>query len=490
MLNIASRSDLASYFATLDASALKPTSLDFNQDLSRLRPSHTALNFDLPLQRGNLPTQIIVRDDDVQDFFAWTSTFVDGLSPLTGFIEVLSVSEFTAKRVGPNLNLRQRNALLGVVLMDGLLQSKARLRIPDSILPAALRTLSAVFYQTIVAGNASHEISDSAASWATIRESIFSPKMPFAIEHILTFFGRIMPLITTSTAVDANDGMTQVIQSYFSANNNTSIWRDTQWEKAFSIDVSELLLQSREERLRLINSRIDQFDERLSIDMRCALGGYMLSLVADGDFALWPTSLTYPQLPTLPLWFAFFTAGSEQSNILSIGQSIGRRLVNLLRFRAIDVDIDAREFLISRRLRPRANTIIDFPLTSFNVLKVRLGFEVAGWFSVREPQSSPPQSRSENARRHAIIEARHAAEYILKTLSPLVHDVRPPSRSESQAASSKSGPLIDVEVESSVGIKSTELATQQESERTLLPLGADSINEHISLPTKRRRKRT
>ena len=132
---------------------LEPARTDLRSVLPRLSRGAVVIEFEADDVRvGMMPSRIIVPNDWLDEFFAWSSTYVEGLSPLTAFIDVWSADEALESRRRLDLTIRQKGALIGAALMDALLQSKSRMKVPDSILPAALRTLSAVFVQTINIG--------------------------------------------------------------------------------------------------------------------------------------------------------------------------------------------------------------------------------------------------------------------------------------------------------------------------------------------------
>jgi hypothetical protein len=445
---LATRDDLVAYFATLDASVLFHRNPKHPGALLSLQPGTAIVEFgeSSPEQRA-LPKRIIIRSDDVEDFFAWSSTYIDGLRPLTAFIEVLSHKQAEEDRLAPNFSFRATQGLLNAVLMEGLLQSKARTRIPDAILPACQRTLSAVFYQALRLGAAPWEISDASRLWLEIRSALGAPELTFQSHHVIEFWGVI------SAAFTSPHRSTSLLDSV--RRSLTAGAREVFWDGPTTISLPDsldrFLRAPREERMRFIDDRIKGVSEKRGANISdAALAGYLLSLVADGDFAMWPTAATYEALPTLPLWFAFFTGVHERSNAIVFGQSAIRRIMALLTGGL--VDIDAREFLVSRQARTRTSSAVDFPLGAVNVMSAWLGRDIRGWFSIREggvledrratnvrdlTETRPPTPTF--AVPPEIIEARALGDRMMKLLNTVVH-ARPapapeaPSRS---AAASK-----------------------------------------------------
>ncbi len=401
MLLTANRRALASYFATLDPTSLVQGREDLSLQLARLERNEVLLEFrGAFVAQGAIPSRIVIHEDDVDDFFAWASTYIEVLSPLTGFVDVWSREEALDERLPMPLTQRHINALIGATLMDGLLQSKSRMKVPDSILPATLRTLSAVFFQAAIVGSTQRELSDASRMWTTIRGDLQSAEMPFDIRSVISFWGSVMPSFSRRGALPQGP-LSAVIDRFLNdTTRGDNPWKGTQYSKELLLDIDEMLEMPREERIRLADTRLSGLaSSNLPQDVKDALGGYLLAVVGDGDFALWPTAIDAGPLLSMPLWFGFFSGGWKSSNVLGFNQAIGRHLPTLLEYRSNDIDIDAREFLISRRLKTRSATSVDFPLSTFNVLKARLAPSVCGWFSVREPQAAQSQrDKQEDAR--------------------------------------------------------------------------------------------
>lgn len=393
MLSIATRRDLATFFATLEANNFKPISASSIEAANRLGRGEVLVDFrsDDPLP-GELPTRITIHEDDVEDFFAWASTYVDQLCPLTAFVEVWSRREALEERKPMKLTPRRANAILGAALMDGLLQSRARIRIPDTILPATLRTLSVIFLQEIRSGSAPDEISNAAALWALVREALHSGEMPFSVNHVLSFWGQVVPSFLGSEQRSGESELHRVLGRYFSTSSWDNPWLGTQLNDLKQLNVDRILRSSREERLRFADLILSELGgTSADAELRAAFGGYLLSLVADGDFSLWSTAIDIRGMPTLPLWFGIFAGGSERTNLLNHNQSVARRLLTLMTNSIDSCDIDARELIISKRLKTRST--VDFPLSSLNILKARLSPYVYGWFPVREAPATAPTQR-------------------------------------------------------------------------------------------------
>jgi len=418
MLIVASRRQLAGYFANLDPEALSLVNVELGA-VEQLRRDECLVEFfQGHPQRGDLPSRIVIPDEEVEDFFAWTSTYAEIVTPLTGFVAVETRSEAMASPVPVQISERRSQALVGAVLMDGLLQSKARRRVPDTIVPACLRTLSAVFYQAHVVGSTQKEINSAVDLWATIRTSLKAAEMPFSTNHVLSFW-RV--LSSPSEASPGNDDLRTVVARYLENGTRDDPWRSTRWGPLIRVEIDHILASPREDRLRYVDERIKRvLESDMDRDVQAAFGGYLLSLVSNGDFSFWSTASELRDAPSMPLWFAFFSGGSESSNVLFFNQSIGRRLRNLLRFHSDDVDIDARELLISQRLRMRPDAAVDFPLSTHNVLKAKLAPRVCGWFSIRDGQPPDQPPVLESATRQ-ILEARQLAERIMLLLNQVVH---------------------------------------------------------------------
>jgi hypothetical protein len=284
--------------------------------------------------------------------------------------------------------------------------------------------------------------------WTEVRANFTLTDLNYSVSNIIEFWGAILRAIATPDTDDQEDLSATIRRSPVASAHEVF------WTGSAPVEVPDaldrFLKAPREERLRFVDGRIARIARGPGSTLqRSAFAGYLLSLVADGDFSLWSTAIGYNDLPTMPLWFAFFTGVHERSNVLVFGQSIGRRIIRSLSD-SDEVDIDAREFLVGRRARSRGAGPVDFPLRSLSVMSARLGVRVRGWFSIRESlattadeqrrQGSVSQqtvvrdsievdvSRKPVAVPREVVEARALAERIILLLTPLVHGSRFPDR--------------------------------------------------------------
>jgi hypothetical protein len=418
MLRIANRRDLTSYFSGLDPAVLPLAKTTKDEALSRLKPSEVLVEFnDEKGAQGTLPSTIIVHEAELEDFFAWVTTYVESLRPFTSFIRVVSRVDAATQRARPNFSERELGALIGAVLIDGLLQSKARGKVPDSILPATLRTLSAVFFQTIDAGSSRVQIADASGLWINTRAALNAGDMPFSVEHVISFWALVSPAFRSEAF--AQNTVLAALTRYLKLGSKVNPWPKNMFTSA--LDLERFRELSREDRLREADEALSALAQSdLDLEVRGAMAGYVLSLVSDGDFSLWPTVIEATRIPTAPLWFGIFAGASDRSDVFEFNQSIGRRIRQMLLHRSDDVDLDARELAISRRLRQ--SSPLDFPLSNVNVLKAALAVDVYGWFSIRDQQSSQSRDsrRPPEASMRDIQEARFHAERLLTILASML----------------------------------------------------------------------
>jgi hypothetical protein len=431
MLAVASRRELATYFATLDPAALRPAHREERDLIEGLAVDEVVLSFAARAfpKRGVLPDRIVVHESAVEDFFAWASTYVEALTPLTAFIEVLSRREALEPRTAAEISTGAMRALLGAVMADGLAQTKARVRAPDSLLPAMCRTMSVVFLQCLLRNSYRSEIADATALWLRIRSLLSSSEMPYSIDDVLRFWSTVAPIL--SDRVGNGDRAIGAAVRASIERPGRNPWTD-QADLVRGFDVDDFLRLSREERLRLADDLIRNLrGSSAPAELKSAIGGYLLSLVGDGDFGLWPTAMELRADTTVPLWFGFFSGANERTNLLDYGQSVCRRLLAVCSFAYYDADIDAREFIISKRLKTRA--AVDFPLANQGVMKAKLAPGVFGWFSVRDGHTgapTPPRDGVEQRQPLAaaslkrLAEARNLAERLLLLLSQMPNEPR------------------------------------------------------------------
>lgn len=377
---VANRETLTQYLATLDPVILQPSLVN------RVGQGEVLLSFNDEPRKGDLPDRIVVPDADLDDFFAWIGTYVDTLSPISSFVEVLSASENELDSPsGRRLSDALERILIATVIVDaGISGIRARGRPGTVSLAASMRTMSAAVAQSAFAGAGLAEVPKALAGWTQLYLTLSPARAattPF--EAMLSFWGDVLPLLgmpqatTDSRLLRINDVLISGATMSYDA------WAEASTEFSNATRLGILMRGPRESRIDVFDRLVKTFatDGRESA-LDVAFLGFVASMIVDGSLQLWHlVSERATRFPTLPFWYAFYVGAHRESRVLDEQRSLGRRVLSELKSRSA-YDIDAREFMVLRRnASPSAR---DPHLASPNTLRARLARGVVGYFTVRE----------------------------------------------------------------------------------------------------------
>ncbi len=386
---ITSRGDLGEFLVKLDPRKVNVQSGTIKHIAARLHRGEYLLDFGVRSPEiGDLPETIIVDESELREFYAWCATFVTSLRPISAFT---AVKGSRAASLQPDFlapSDQVIGGMLGLVLIEGLLQSKVRGRVPDLIIPTCSRTLSAVFLQLAMNGCSFSDIADSATEWFLVRDYLGAPKLSFDSERVSDVWSWIFRAIGQGQNVDI-----RTVLHYATVDAESSRFFKNA-ETLFGSANGSLHLRTREDQIRNFDRMVDHI---ITHGMQTNLGvaayaGHYLATISNGDFALWPTSLDQVNLETLPLWFAFFCGLHDNSNILSFAKSSTRRILSLIMKRTV-VDVDAQDLLSGSGRSANGGPPFDFPLLNQHELVVRLRGPAIASFTIRDHRDFGSASR-------------------------------------------------------------------------------------------------
>jgi hypothetical protein len=432
MLQLIDRVDLPRYL--LGEIPVDSRQEDLSEAIRQLSPGKCLLERMSP--DAAFEYRVIVLDKEIDDFVAWATTYVENLSPITAFVELVATSEVLLRRAVKPLHDRDLSAFAGVVEVEALMRLGSKNGRNALVLPAALRTLSAVMVQTLIAGYAGTMVADVAASWVRVRSEIAPAESDAILDALLPFWGVIFRAYNDGISGD-NQALPRAIQRYMSG----TVKRDAVWD-SFSFGDSvrrvfpELSTGSRESRRRFVSEAIASLARsNQDSETKAAVAGWMVSLISGGEIELWALSAELAEAyPSAPLWFGFFAGGLEDKAGLTAFRGTGARMYRAIRTARDGYDIDAREFFVRRRLP--TDEVVDFPTAARNTLVAKLAKEVVGWFPIlrersqrdgvqAEAEGSAPRITGRRAPDPYLAEARQLAAKLLALLSQ-------PERTESQ----------------------------------------------------------
>ena len=418
------RDDLATYFSRLDSTNLE-------HPASPLPPPKTIiLDFDTnsPLT-GTLPRRMIVPDEEIDELFAWVGTYLDVLSPITSFIEVVTSSESTypgTARISPNL----RSALLAVAAIEGAVQMlRSRTRIRPGFLAAALRTISWVYAQLIMRGASDQMAATLLERWVRVRSELTGVDLPLPLQHVTAFWNAVLPAMNMPVNAPVDDLLMRV--------NRRMLERGElaidEWNALLPTGTRVTALEPglrgpRQGRIELLDQALSELsNEGPEAEGNAAFCGYLASRVADSSLDLWQVVADRAgRFPTLPLWYAFYCGANASGKALDFQRSVQRRLLRT--FDDDFYDVDARELLVMAR--KNVALVQEAQVPNPGNLRARLGPGIIASFLAREvvaaQPSEPQRTRSDlpqatmfdaRAAQALLAETRNASERVMINLS-------------------------------------------------------------------------
>lgn len=376
---VANRETLTQYLATLDPVLLEPSLVN------RVRQGEVLLAFHGEPRKGNLPDRIVVPDADLDDFFAWVGTYVDTLSPISSFVEVLSASENEQKSHSQRLSDVLERVLVATVLVDaGISGVRARGKLGTISLPASMRTMSAVVGQGVFAGATDEEVAKALAAWTQLYLTLSPARAattPF--EAMLSFWGDVLPLFGLSQATTDSRLLRMNERLLEGTTTPFDVWADVSEEFSNATQLPILMRGPRESRIDVFDRLVKAFAaESRESPLYVAFLGFVASMIVEGSLQLW--QLVFERaasFPALPFWYAFYVGAHRESRVLDEQRSLGRRVLTALKHGGA-YDIDGREFMVLRRnASPSAR---DPHLATPNTLRARLARGIVGYFTLRE----------------------------------------------------------------------------------------------------------
>ena len=272
-----------------------------------------------------LPVAVLVRKTEINDFFAWTNTYLPNWSPITAFFRVLSDTMFE------EINNQEENifdrtyetAAVGLIIAEAIIQSRVRYEYDRVPLNGCIATYSFVAARGTVRGIA---LEDLAKRWDMCRQIVGQGPLPVKSEHLCTPW----------------EVLIETTQKKYERKNDTSTAKPTKTLENAFIDISTQGKVGSVAWKALTNefpgirnamhhmqdtqeTRIITFERVLKETLRgrkahsleaSFLLGYMASLIAPGSLKHADLLIDHvDSLPTAIMWLSLFASLHQKSQI-------------------------------------------------------------------------------------------------------------------------------------------------------------------------------
>lgn len=308
---------------------------------------------------------VVVAKGRLENFFAFTSTYVSTYFPFSAFYPVCSSDKVHALLTRADQGARFPKTLVAVVIAEAFIQMKGKAgTVGDISLSACSATFSSAALQLAFQGGSLRELGDMSDSWNDCR-SILGGGEPLALPALeLESFWAFL------TTVFAGDR--EVKRDFYSSSDEPGLraqflaglirtgeadpntWRRLSSKLPLAAEALSSMGDSKERRVRVLDDATAELlsDRDADKETRELVAGYLLAMVAGGSLQY--LSLVEPfreKLPRAILWYAVFCGLNERTDTMTIGGCLGRRLArDLMRprsfFNLADFDISADELRV------------------------------------------------------------------------------------------------------------------------------------------------
>ncbi|WP_153769238.1 hypothetical protein [Labrenzia sp. CE80] len=282
------------------------------------------------------PPIVAVAQNDLQDFFAFVSTYVSTFKPFSAFFNVVPIEALELViRSGTDQTWRSERfaRFVGVAIAETHAQSRSKTRSLDRLSVQGVRaTLSATLMRAIFQGYEAKNLAMVAERWEAARRLTSDNALSITPNNILQVWQVI------GNAVTANNGsapkrskgqLDSILGAGFEEGAAFDEWFLPLIESSLGSDkYVKVLKGSREERVKSIPAFFEGIlTAKISPDLKDFLVGGLLSMVGNGSMAHLPlTDQVVQDMPRAVLWFGALSALQPQNDSLTASNCLGRRL--------------------------------------------------------------------------------------------------------------------------------------------------------------------
>lgn len=331
--------------------------LVMHSQLSLLWPNKLAVD------GANAPL-VCLPEREINDFFAFTSTYIGAISPFSAFYRVISAERLSKLLEGaktqPLLNLA---SLTGAAMAEAFLQSRGRTTLNDLTVAGVLGTLSASLAAGVHNGYDEDGLERIAAGWVRSRTAANADAVALSASAILSVWSIVAMSSRNSPArsgpADVDALIAQLLRRCVEAGDFTPDLIRPAFSAVPDMDrVFARMTASREERVKALGDGLDILlrsgAEGVLLDF---LAGALLSMVGNGSFDFLPLTTRFPvERSAATIWFGICSGLHRATDVFSISSCLGRRsardmFANIDLFSPPKDDICIEEFEVLRRGR-------------------------------------------------------------------------------------------------------------------------------------------
>jgi len=285
---------------------------------------------------GLLPEFVVVRDDDLQDTYAWVSAYFNGLTPITQWCRVWRQSEFGRLDMAAEVGLGRRlGAWIGAIVGECLVQANYRLSLKEMPGSAALATSTFVAARGAAIWGDLLDIEDLSRRYDDLQQRYSVSRRTLTSRSLMPLWVVLAdtPIVSRSTANPRLlDDLTELLDQI--SERGLEALKPIARQAAGDFNLPELwecAQGSQSQRVEAVDRLAQRLGDGPASPMRDALLGFGASLVDPGVAAL-PDLLRRhtDRMPMAPLWLGAFAGAWSPSKVLNDNQGLGRLILKSL----------------------------------------------------------------------------------------------------------------------------------------------------------------
>lgn len=308
---------------------------------------------------------IIINDESVRDFFAWTSTYISSYFPLTAFFRVVTISTLARLDVldsrGEFVPDDTRRLLSSSVVAEAITQTNGftrplaavSLQACKSTLSYALLRSAALHYHPLAVGEVTEK-------WLAARRHMGNRQLRLPAEKVQAFwllvFSSLLPTAPKFRGDKSNT--TELVQELVQGASRGISFENLATadfvSKTFpALDLKALSSSTlaREEQIKALDQLAAQLGSSdIPPILQDSLVAYFAARLGNGSFEFFPLLAEFSEkFPSCPLWFSLFSIWQPGFDGLTSGNCLGRRVARDLdgldsAFSPPNADISLAEF--------------------------------------------------------------------------------------------------------------------------------------------------
>ena len=290
--------------------------------------------------QSNARPIVCVAERQLQEFYAFVSTYSAAVRPFSAYFRVipLELSDVLEQSRRERRNEMQLARMIaGASIAEIWMAAARRTGRLSNVLPLLQSSVSFVLGQIVLAGYGSNAFEWALHEWTATRAGQVDLESNRGLVATIMAWRQVY-LATNSTRKGPRDVDGPIAAFISEAVESRAIrpdlLRSLSGIGGADVDLTKLLVASREERIGRFNETLADFRRRgengLSSEF---LAGLMLAIAGNGSFEMMRSAREFDGwLDGAVIWFGICAALFEESNVLEYANSAGRRIVrDLLR---------------------------------------------------------------------------------------------------------------------------------------------------------------